>query len=56
MVSDARQVRFFFETFRRLRPGVSLMMLHSHMKQGRRSAVYSAFCDAEKGLSPLPLF
>lgn len=41
------QVRFVFETFKRLRPGVPLRMLHGKMKQMKRMAVFYEFCEAK---------
>ena len=38
------QVRFVFEAFRKLRPGVPLMALHGKVKQQKRMATYFDFC------------
>jgi ATP-dependent RNA helicase DDX10/DBP4 len=42
-VSSCKEARFIFETFRRLRPGVPLQLLHGKMKQQRRMLVYYDF-------------
>ena len=42
-VSSCKQARFLFESFRRLRPGVPLQLLHGKMKQQRRMLVYYDF-------------
>jgi hypothetical protein len=40
----ALQVRFLYETFRRMRPGVPLMALYGKQKQMKRMAIYNDFC------------
>jgi hypothetical protein len=40
----AVQVRFLYETFRRMRPGVPLMALYGKQKQMKRMAIYNDFC------------
>lgn len=42
-VSSCKQVRFLFEAFRRIRPGVPLLHLHGKMKQERRMYIYYDF-------------
>ncbi|EPQ51768.1 DEAD-domain-containing protein [Gloeophyllum trabeum ATCC 11539] len=42
-LSACKQVRFVFETFRRLHPGVPLLHLHGKQKQATRLAVYRKF-------------
>jgi len=42
-VSSQKQVRFIFEAFRRLRPGIPLMHLHGRMSQQRRMLTYYDF-------------
>jgi len=37
------QVRFVHEIFRRLRPGVTVLALHSKMKYMKRLAMYESF-------------
>ena len=37
------QVRFVHEVFRRLRPGVTVLALHSKMKYMKRLAMYESF-------------
>jgi len=43
-LSACKQVRFVYEMFRRLRPGVPLLHLHGNMSQQRRMGVYYDFC------------
>lgn len=43
-MSSGKQVRFVFETFCRLRPGMSLLHMHGNMKQLKRTDVYDLFC------------
>ena len=43
------KVRFFYEAFRRLRPGAPLKALHGGMKQGKRLAAYGDFSSARGG-------
>ena len=38
------QVRFVFEAFRRMRPGVTVLSLHGAMHQLKRVEVYNSFC------------
>jgi len=45
--SSCKQVKFTYETFRRLRPGVPLMALYGKQKQLRRVAIYNDFCHRE---------
>lgn len=44
-LSSCKQVKFVFEAFRKLRPGTPLMCLHGRMKQEKRMAIYSQFCE-----------
>ena len=41
------QVKFAFESFCRLRPGMPLKMLHGRMKQMTRLAVFYDFCESQ---------
>lgn len=43
-LSSGKQVRFVFEAFCKLRPGMSLLHIHGNMKQLRRTEIYDAFC------------
>jgi len=45
--SSCKQVKFTYEAFRRLRPGVPLMALYGKQKQLRRVAIYNDFCHRE---------
>ena len=38
------QVKFVFEVFRRLRPGIPLLALYGKQKQLKRVAIYNDFC------------
>ncbi|KAK4355252.1 hypothetical protein RND71_024223 [Anisodus tanguticus] len=44
-LSSCKQVKFIFETFKKLRPGIPLKCLHGRMKQDRRMGIYSQFCE-----------
>ena len=44
-MSSCKQVKFVYEAFRRMRPGIPLMALYGKQKQMRRMAVYSDFCQ-----------
>ena len=43
-MSSCKQVKFCYEAFCRLRPGVPLMALYGRQKQQRRVGVYDEFC------------
>ena len=43
-ISSCKQVKFIYEAFRRLRPGVPLMTLYGRQKQLKRVAIYNDFC------------
>ena len=43
-MSSCKQVKFIYEAFRRLRPGVPLMALYGRQKQLKRVAIYNDFC------------
>ena len=47
-VSAGKQVRFLYEMFRRVRPGVPLLHLHGKMSQAKRMALYYQFCDKKQ--------
>lgn len=42
-LSSCKQVRFVYEAFRHLRPGISLLHLHGKQKQSKRLEIYSKF-------------
>lgn len=42
-LSSGKQVRFVFETFRKMKPGMSLLHLHGNMKTQRRAEMCEAF-------------
>ncbi|KAI4308019.1 hypothetical protein L6164_031138 [Bauhinia variegata] len=44
-LSSCKQVKFVFEAFKKLHPGIPLKCLHGRMKQERRMAIYSYFCE-----------
>ena len=46
-LSSGKQVRFVYETFRRLQPGVPLLHLHGRQKQTARLEVTSRFSSAK---------
>ena len=45
-LSSCKQVRFVHETFRRMRPGVPVAMLHGRMKQQARMKTFESFARA----------
>ncbi|KAJ9086996.1 ATP-dependent RNA helicase dbp4 [Entomophthora muscae] len=51
-MSSCKQVRFVFETFRKLQPGVPLLHLHGKQKQSKRVEVFDKF----KSMSEAYLF
>ena len=46
-LSSGKQVRFVFETFRRLQPGIPLLQLHGRQKQPARMEATSKFSTAK---------
>ncbi|DBB17176.1 TPA: hypothetical protein ACH3X3_014243 [Trebouxia sp. C0006] len=48
-LSTCKQVKFMYEAFKKLRPGVPLRSLHGKMKQFKRMAVFYDFCEAKTG-------
>ncbi|EPX73120.1 ATP-dependent RNA helicase Hca4 [Schizosaccharomyces octosporus yFS286] len=49
-LSSCKQVRFVFETFRRLRPGVPLMHLHGKQKQASRTEITAKFTASQNAI------
>ncbi|KAK4258223.1 hypothetical protein QN277_007695 [Acacia crassicarpa] len=49
-LSSCKQVKFVFEAFKKLRPGIPLKCFHGRMKQERRMAIYSEFCETRSVL------
>ncbi|KAF5391944.1 hypothetical protein D9757_001681 [Collybiopsis confluens] len=45
--SSCKQIRFMFETFRRLHPGVPLIHLHGKQKQSARLTMYDKFTQSK---------
>lgn len=46
-LSTCKQVKFMYEAFKKLRPGVPLRSLHGKMKQFKRMAVFYDFCEVQ---------
>ncbi|XP_073122814.1 DEAD-box ATP-dependent RNA helicase 32 [Henckelia pumila] len=44
-ISSCKQVKFVFEAFKKLRPGMPLKCLHGRMKLERRMGIYAQFCE-----------
>ncbi|XP_042408632.1 DEAD-box ATP-dependent RNA helicase 32-like [Zingiber officinale] len=44
-LTSCKQVKFVFEAFRKLRPGIPLKCLHGRMKQNARMLTYLQFCE-----------
>ncbi|PON65218.1 DEAD-box ATP-dependent RNA helicase [Parasponia andersonii] len=49
-LSSRKQVTFVFEAFKKLRPGIPLKCLHGKMKQIKRMAIYSHFCEEKQSV------
>ncbi|KAH7107063.1 DEAD-domain-containing protein [Auriculariales sp. MPI-PUGE-AT-0066] len=49
-MSCCKQVRFVFETFCKLHPGVSLLHLHGKQKQTKRLDIFSKFTSSKVGV------
>jgi ATP-dependent RNA helicase DDX10/DBP4 len=49
-LSTCKQVRFIFESFTRLKPGIKLRCLNGKMKQMKRLLVYYQFCASNEML------
>ncbi|XP_059633952.1 DEAD-box ATP-dependent RNA helicase 32-like [Cornus florida] len=47
-LSSCKQVKFVFEAFKKLHPGIPLKCLHGRMKQETRMEIYSQFCEKDK--------
>jgi ATP-dependent RNA helicase DDX10/DBP4 len=41
------QVKFVYEAFKHLRPGIPLKALHGKMKQPKRMGVFQEFCESK---------
>jgi ATP-dependent RNA helicase DDX10/DBP4 len=46
--SSCKQVKFVYEIFKRMRPGVPLQCIHGRLKQARRQGVFYQFCNAKE--------
>ncbi|KAJ8478162.1 hypothetical protein OPV22_021889 [Ensete ventricosum] len=44
-LSSCKQVKYVYEVFKKLRPGIPLKCLHGRMKQNVRMATYLQFCE-----------
>ena len=51
-LSTCKQVKFMYEAFKKLRPGVPLRSLHGKMKQFKRMAVFYDFCEVTSAYHP----
>eukprot|EP01130_Rhizamoeba_saxonica_P002964 TRINITY_DN1299_c1_g1_i6.p1 TRINITY_DN1299_c1_g1~~TRINITY_DN1299_c1_g1_i6.p1 ORF type:complete len:710 (+),score=189.78 TRINITY_DN1299_c1_g1_i6:19-2148(+) len=49
-LSTQKQVRYVFEVFRKMRPGVSLIHLHGKMSQNKRTEIYLKFTKSKSAL------
>ncbi|KAK8643941.1 hypothetical protein V6N13_013218 [Hibiscus sabdariffa] len=49
-LSSCKEVKFVFEAFKKLRPGIPLKCLHGRMKQEVRLGIYSQFCESRSVL------
>ncbi|OMJ89590.1 hypothetical protein SteCoe_8212 [Stentor coeruleus] len=44
-LSSCKQVRFVYESFKMLHPGIQIMEIHGKQKQSKRTAIYYAFME-----------
>eukprot|EP00792_Barthelona_sp_PAP020_P005243 TRINITY_DN2564_c0_g1_i1.p1 TRINITY_DN2564_c0_g1~~TRINITY_DN2564_c0_g1_i1.p1 ORF type:complete len:713 (+),score=202.72 TRINITY_DN2564_c0_g1_i1:37-2139(+) len=49
-LASVKQVRFVFEAFCQLRPGIPLSHIHGTMKQGKRNHMYEKFRSDKRGV------
>ncbi|KAB7499458.1 putative ATP-dependent RNA helicase DDX10 [Armadillidium nasatum] len=49
-VSTCKQVKFIFDLFTHLKPGLTVMALHGNMNQLRRMAVFDEFCNKKRAV------
>ncbi|KAL4072192.1 DEAD-domain-containing protein [Scleroderma citrinum] len=49
-LSSGKQVRFVYESFRRMQPGVPLLHLHGKQKQSARLAMYTRFTSSQHAI------
>ena len=49
-MSSCKQVKFTYETFRRMRPGVPLMALYGRQKYLKRIGIYDDFCKKKESV------
>ncbi|EPS69208.1 hypothetical protein M569_05559, partial [Genlisea aurea] len=49
-LSSCKQVKFVFEAFRKLHPGIPLKCLHGRMHQEKRMGIYAQFCEKKSVL------
>lgn len=47
-MSSCKQVKYVYEIFSKLRPGISLLALYGTLHQDRRMAIYDEFCKRSK--------
>jgi ATP-dependent RNA helicase DDX10/DBP4 len=48
--ATGKQVRFTFEAFCKLRPGIPLLHIHGNMKQMKRTEMYDQFCKTRSAV------
>jgi len=46
-LSSCKQVKFLYEVFRKIRPGVPLLGLYGKQKQMKRVGIYNRFCNSQ---------
>ncbi|ERN19650.1 hypothetical protein AMTRI_Chr02g257360 [Amborella trichopoda] len=49
-ISSCKQVKFIYEAFKKLRPGMPLKCLHGRMKQEKRLAIFLKFCEEKRSV------
>ncbi|XP_005109281.2 probable ATP-dependent RNA helicase DDX10, partial [Aplysia californica] len=49
-MSCCKQVRYLFQVFKKMQPGLTVLCLHGHMKQNQRMIVYNAFTNKQHAI------
>lgn len=49
-LSSCKEVKFLYEVFRKLRPGIPLMALYGKQKQLKRVLIYNRFCNIKNAV------
>ncbi|XP_031487572.1 DEAD-box ATP-dependent RNA helicase 32-like isoform X1 [Nymphaea colorata] len=49
-LSTCKQVKFVYEAFKKLRPGIPLKCLHGRMNQNKRMAIFFQYCEERRSV------